>query len=454
MKRVKENIKYFLEDYLLLRKKEQVTFYTIALVILVVFTIGMFMPRFFQDRSEDLARFDEFVEAYRQRNRDLEKPEIQPVLSLKSFDVNKVTIQELTDMGLSVYAAKSIVNYRNSINGFKSIDQLLICYGVDSLLYQELIPFAKLELVDDHSIAKPKLALKTFDPNTVSRGELESMQLPERFINSFLNFRNAGARFYKLSDIQKVYGLDDALFKKMRGYLVFPNQLDYDKETKESSAPIAYFMFDPNSISKDSLILLGIAPRVAQTWINYRSTGAKFYNEKDLRKIIGLTDDNLKRLLPWLDFPSPPIATQPERKRLYVQPSLNLDLNLATKEDLEKIYGVGPNYANAIIWHRRDLSGFLSIEQISEIEYIPDSVFVKIKHHFIDPIPTPIQKININEVSRRTLADHPYCNYTYADDIVALREINGKYTSMADLEKFEIMPKDEYVRLKPYLTHE
>ena len=50
------------------------------------------------------------------------------------------------------------------------------------------------------------------------------------------------------------------------------------------------FLFNPNEISADSLMLLGFPKKVAERLINYRSKGGSFYIKKDVKKIYGLTD--------------------------------------------------------------------------------------------------------------------------------------------------------------------
>jgi len=72
----------------------------------------------------------------------------------------------------------------------------------------------------------------------------------------------------------------------------------------------------------------------------------------------------------------------PER-RVYVdkvvgkkqQPSLNIDPNVASREDLMEIRGIGRYYANRILWRRKKLGGFHSINQIAESGNLPDSTF-------------------------------------------------------------------------------
>ena len=47
----------------------------------------------------------------------------------------------------------------------------------------------------------------------------------------------------------------------------------------DSIQKIEYFKFDPNTIEKSKWISLGLSPTQAQTVINYRNAGGKFYRK-------------------------------------------------------------------------------------------------------------------------------------------------------------------------------
>jgi len=51
-----------------------------------------------------------------------------------------------------------------------------------------------------------------------------------------------------------------------------------------SSKNRSYFKFDPNSLSIDSLMLLGFSEKIAQRMQNYISKGGHFYKKEDVKK--------------------------------------------------------------------------------------------------------------------------------------------------------------------------
>ena len=58
-----------------------------------------------------------------------------------------------------------------------------------------------------------------------------------------------------------------------------------------------------------------------------------------------------------------------------------IDINTASKEELQKIKGVGPSTAEKIIEYRKEHSKFSNIEEIKEIKGIGDAKFEKIKEY-------------------------------------------------------------------------
>jgi DNA uptake protein ComE-like DNA-binding protein len=62
--------------------------------------------------------------------------------------------------------------------------------------------------------------------------------------------------------------------------------------------------------------------------------------------------------------------------------AIKIDINLATKEDLIKVYGVGEVIANRIIAQRNSLKGFVVMEQLNEVWGLSPEVIENINSQF------------------------------------------------------------------------
>lgn len=104
---------------------------------------------------------------------------------------------------------------------------------------------------------------------------------------------------------------------------------------------------DPNRASREELDRLpGIGPRTAARWIETRERLGPFFALPDLRHVKGVGPKRLAALSPHLRFPD---GQQPRRAQ---RPSGALDLNRASRAELEALPGVGPVLAGRIVARR------------------------------------------------------------------------------------------------------
>lgn len=154
------------------------------------------------------------------------------------------------------------------------------------------------------------------------------------------------------------------------------------------------------------------------------------------------------------------VEAQPELKR-HAPPAVEkkavktitekvlIDLNMATQEDLQIAYGIGPSYSARIIKYRALLGGFHDFHQLSEVYGLEDEAINELKKHF--SIQSAVKKLPINTDSIKVLARHPYLTYDQAKVIIAYRKMHGNITSSQDLEKIKALDFNLINQLKPYL---
>jgi len=461
-KRAKE----YLEDYFELRRFERYGLAFLILLGILFFFLRLNLNSKDFSEETDLERFSELIQSDVSASIEVESnTDDESTLNMKPFNPNSVSKEALFNMGIPPSAVKSIINYRSSGFEYRNPEDLLRCYGVDQILFDELAPYVVLINRDDPAKSKAKTAPESvkeraitpfhFDPNDVSRDQLMAMNLPDKFIVGFLNFRSSGARFYSIHDFEKVYALTPELKGQLIPYLIFPERTNGKQETealqKSIVREIQRFRFDPNQISRDSLLLLGIPESVANIWINYRRGGKVFYEVNDLNTIYGFSETMRIALSGWMDFPARAVYETVKRPK-YIQPSLRIDPNKATLEELMKIKGIGPSYGNQILWHRKKLGGFYNINQIGESENLPDSVYQSIRYHFVNPSLDSLKMINVNTIRRRPFADHPYITYDRVNRIITHREFVGRIENIEYLLKLGLLSDDEVRRIGPYLT--
>ena len=87
------------------------------------------------------------------------------------------------------------------------------------------------------------------------------------------------------------------------------------------------FTFDPNTLEEVGWQRLGIRDKTIATIKNFVSKGGKFYKPADIAKIWGLHEDEVKRLLPFVQIASVP-SKYPERKPMKLKPMISQPIHL------------------------------------------------------------------------------------------------------------------------------
>jgi len=222
---------------------------------------------------------------------------------------------------------------------------------------------------------------------------------------------------------------------------------DTQKKIKNKKS---YFKFNPNSISKDSLSLLGLSDRQINNWVNFRKKNGRFYQKKDIKKLYTIDSITYNRLEKYIDIRLAKKKKNKFAKKAYRKKS-KINLNKATEKELGKCYGIGIKLSQRIIKYRKLLGGFVCMEQLKEVYGIRDNWYVKISSQLsIDK--SNIRKININTIKASVLAYHPYITKESAKKIIKERVKNGKYFDIKDLQKRNNLSNKWIKKIKEYLT--
>ena len=134
------------------------------------------------------------------------------------------------------------------------------------------------------------------------------------------------------------------------------------------------------------------------------------------------------------------------------RPTVNVNVNTATAEQLAQLPGIGPVLSNRIVKFRTALGGFISVEQVGTTYGIEPDVFATIKNQ-LQYTPISIQKKNINTASAEQLQSHPYISPQLAKQMVNYREKVKEFETKEDVMSLYFMDEELYEKLEPYITY-
>lgn len=123
-------------------------------------------------------------------------------------------------------------------------------------------------------------------------------------------------------------------------------------------------------------------------------------------------------------------------------------LNMADTTQLKTVPGIGPYFARKIVQYGQRLGGYVSVDQLDEIEDFP----LDAKEYFIIEKPLPV-KLDINHLSLKELKRHPYINFYQARAITEYRRLHGPIRSLEELRLSKDFPSEAIERLLPYVAY-
>ena len=240
-----------------------------------------------------------------------------------------------------------------------------------------------------------------------------------------------------------------------------------------SSSPIQYslptrvverFPFDPNTADSAQLRRLGLQAWQIRNIYKYRASGGIYRKPLDFARLYGLTVKEYRELEPYIHISSdylpaatlvkegPTVSTAKHDTTIVrhypqkISETMHVILNAADTTELMTVPGIGPYFARRIVQYGQRLGGYVSVNQLDEIDGFP----IEAKRFLVVEGANP-QKLNVNKLTLNELKRHPYINFYQARDITDYRRLHGPLRSLNDLRLSRDFPPEVIARLAPYV---
>ena len=236
-------------------------------------------------------------------------------------------------------------------------------------------------------------------------------------------------------------------------WISLQSKVDSLKVEKQNYIPKIY-PFNPNFITDYKGSKLGMSVAEIDRLLNFRKTNQYVNSASEFQKVTQVSDSLLSTISPYFKFPDwvnkrkannfKPFEKKAEKIVL-------LDINHATKEDLIKIYGIGPALSDRILKQKELFGGFVSMKQMDHIWGLSPEVIENLNKYFRVTTLPKIKKIDINNASIKELMLFPYFKYDLAKSIVTYRSMNGDFKNSEDLTKINDFPSEKLDIISLYL---
>ncbi len=320
-----------------------------------------------------------------------------------------------------------------------------------------------VETVDETQIINP------IDPNTASLEELIEIGMSKYAAQNFVKYRSTGWSMQRVEELLDVYGVDTAMFLKVRQFLVIGNA-SVHRQPKDLKAVDTQDIqvdsslnqipsFDPNIATRDELVAQGFSVSSATNLIKYIERGGRIGSASDLLKIYGVDSGLVKRVSHRIYFGD---TESVAKTSVVMDTTLTFfDPNTSTTEDL-LAYGMDRYTATNLTRYIAKGGRIRDKEELKKIYGLNDSIYSIIEKYIriadVD-VDTPLvvedevinavdTVYNLNTITATELIKIKGIGKYYSRAIIEYRERLGGYYSVDQLREVPALREEHFLKLK------
>ncbi|MFM2369856.1 MAG: hypothetical protein RL619_2169 [Bacteroidota bacterium] len=248
-------------------------------------------------------------------------------------------------------------------------------------------------------------------------------------------------------------------YPEQQKWLSLQSQIDSMKTDNSKAFPKIY-PFNPNFITDYKGYKLGMSVQEIDRLLAFRKENKYVNSSEEFQNVTKVSDSLLNAIAPFFKFPdwvnnkkgfkaNKNYQNQAFSKKEKI---VLIDINLATKEDLMKIYGIGEAISLRILKQKESLGGFVSMEQMKDVWGLSPEVIENLNAHFKISVLPNFKKIDVNNASLKELSQFYYFRYALAKEIVTYRSMIGNIKNIEDLTKIKGFPVDKANVIGLYLN--
>jgi DNA uptake protein ComE-like DNA-binding protein len=265
----------------------------------------------------------------------------------------------------------------------------------------------------------------------------------------------------------------DSLSQQARGYNDYKSAEAFHDDIiafHSYKKPNKRFKFNPNTISDEQWLSMGLSAKQVKIIRKYLSKGGGFKKAVDVLKIKFVNESLWNELIPYIEIDEPKYseskthlykkdtsatslsekAKENEYRLIEFRKNLNFEFNTCNRYNLKQLNLIDSTTIEKLIYYKNGLGGFVNLSQLYEIEGIDTTNFAKLKSHLTLDLMS-VKTININNCNVSQLNKHPYLSYNVSIALVNYRNAHGKFTQIADLKKCMAMNDNLLKKIAPYL---
>ena len=203
--------------------------------------------------------------------------------------------------------------------------------------------------------------LFVFDPNVITAEDWQRLGLSARQSAAIIKYRGKGGKFRRAQDLQKMYTINDEIYKRLLPYVKIAKSSNTPHEyrsiqrtQKPESTRRVLNIIEVNGADSATLVeISGIGPAFARRILKYRQRLGGFYRKEQLMEVYGL--DSIK------------YHEIKDQVSIDLQNIRKIDINQAQIADFKDHPYIKYKQANALIQYRNQHGNYTDIADLSKV---------------------------------------------------------------------------------------
>ena len=243
------------------------------------------------------------------------------------------------------------------------------------------------------------------------------------------------------------------LFAKPRTPLALRSQ------TLEQTAPKSdtLFVFDPNTVSYEELVMLGFDKRTAVGIVKYRTAGKVFGIAEELALCYGVTDSMFARLRPYIKI-GERYATRPVARnidsvrrsrpaRFAPRPFEKFSIDTVGAEYL-RLIGFSTRQAEALIEYRNRGGGIFSMNELRDCYAVSEEMADSLAHFVVLSVRDPLAGlVEINSADSATLRKVRGIGAKTVVAVMQYRKLLGGFVRKEQIAELKCVTEENFLKI-------
>ena len=217
------------------------------------------------------------------------------------------------------------------------------------------------------------------------------------------------------------------------------------------------FVFDPNTVTYDELLLLGFDKRTAVGIIKYRTAGKVFGIAEELALCYGVSDSMFSRIRPYIKIDKK-YATKPKTqafdtlrdsrpKRFSPRPFEKFDIDTVGVEYL-RLIGFSTRQAEVLIEYRNRGKGIFSMNELRDCYAVSEEMADSLSHFIILSVRKPYDGlIDINSADSATLRKVRGIGEKTVVAVMQYRKLLGGFVRKEQISELKCVTEENFLRI-------